>query len=424
MSKKDHFIDVAEELAKRDIKGARDTTALNSGQGRFMPGARLFLASAVGVSVLLGGVMLYKVYQTKSNPQADAPPTATVRNSLPALKIEKETAPLSPETSSSPPPLPPISEVSPTETLSRESITTESKDPSPEELLRTRRLSSNFIAEEASSSQAQASTPQEGPHQDGSPREGPGGELHQKMQPLRLNAALAGQLGDRHYLLTQGSMIDCVLETRMITTQPGMTACYVTRDIYSANGRVVLLDRGSKVIGHYQGDITQGQARIFVLWSRIETPRGIIINVDSPGTGSLGEAGIGGEVDTHFWERFGSAILLSLIDDASNAATQYMAGSPSQNQTTQVNLSSTTSTTQNMAAEALKNSINIPPTLYKNQGERLSIFVARDLDFKSVYTLRLSSFGGVAHRDSSSVTYKNTLLRLTTRAPTQILEMP
>ena len=127
-----------------------------------------------------------------------------------------------------------------------------------------------------------------------------GGELQQKMQPLRLEAAMAGKLGDRHYLLTQGSMVDCVLETRMITTQPGMTACYVTRDIYSANGRVVLLDRGSKVIGHYQGGITQGQARIFVLWSRIETPKGVIINLDSPGTGSLGEGGVGGYVDTHF----------------------------------------------------------------------------------------------------------------------------
>jgi type IV secretion system protein VirB10 len=207
------------------------------------------------------------------------------------------------------------------------------------------------------------------------------------MQPLRLEAAMAGQLGDRHYLLTQGSMIDCVLETRMITTQPGMTSCYVTRDIYSANGRVVLLDRGSKVIGHYQGGITQGQARIFVLWSRVETPRGIIINLDSPGTGTLGEGGVGGYVDTHFWERFGGAILLSLIDDLSNVAAQRMADSNSKNNN-QFNFSSTTNNAQTMAAEALKNSINIPPTLYKNQGERVSIFVARDLDFRSVYELK------------------------------------
>lgn len=376
MSKKEHPIDVAAELAKRDqIKGARDAAALNNGQGSFMPGTRFFLMGIVGISVILGGVMLYKVYTSKRNPQTEAaPPTATVRNILPALNAGKEVTPQPSETES----LPPAAAVAEVPT---EYTNTASKEPSPQELLRARRLSSNLVEGGANSATAQVSA-----HTDGS--SSGSGELHQKMQPLRLNPAVAGQLGDRHYLLTQGSMIDCVLETRMITTQPGMTACYVTRDIYSANGRVVLLDRGSKVIGHYQGGITQGQARIFVLWSRIETPRGVIINVDSPGTGPLGEAGLGGEIDTHFWERFGGAILLSLIDDASNAATQYMAGSPSQGQT-QVNMSSTANTTQSMAAEALKNSINIPPTLYKNQGERISIFVARDLDFKSVYDLQL-----------------------------------
>jgi type IV secretion system protein VirB10 len=256
---------------------------------------------------------------------------------------------------------------------------TDSKEPTPEELLRQRRLSANLIDGEGN-----RPPPDQVPASSAN-SQGQGGELQQKMQPFRLDAAMAGKLGDRHYLLTQGSMIDCVLETRMITTQPGMTTCYVTRNIYSANGRVVLLDRGSKVIGHYQGGITQGQARIFVLWSRIETPKGIIINLDSPGTGTLGEGGVGGYVDAHFWERFGGAMLLSLVDDFASGMTQRMANSSNKSQTT---FSSTTNNAQSMAAEALKNSINIPPTLYKNQGERISIFVARDLDFRSVYELQ------------------------------------
>ena len=99
----------------------------------------------------------------------------------------------------------------------------------------------------------------------------------------------------------------------------------------------------------------------------------------------MGEGGVGGCVDTHFWERFGGAILLSLVDNFSDVATQRMANSNNKSQT---NFSSTTNNAQTMAAEALKNSINIPPTLYKNQGERISIFVARDLDFRSVYDLQ------------------------------------
>jgi type IV secretion system protein VirB10 len=378
MTKDQDYIDVSEELTKRDqqrlLAGERDTTALNSSQGRFMPGSKTFLALLLGISGLFGGVMVYKAYQTKNASQADAPPTAAVRNTLPALTIINNETPSNAPEDSPPPTAPPPP---PAEVIK----TSDSKEPSPEELLRQRRLSANLIDGEGSRPPSDQASASSAPSQS----QGQGGELQQKMQPLRLEASMAGKLGDRHYLLTQGSMIDCVLETRMITTQPGMTACYTTRDIYSANGRVVLLDRGSKVIGHYQGGITQGQARIFVLWSRIETPKGIIINLDSPGTGSLGEGGVGGYVDTHFWERFGGAMLLSLIDDFSQGVTQRMANADNKSQT---NFSSTTNNAQSMAAEALKNSINIPPTLYKNQGERISIFVARDLDFRSVYELK------------------------------------
>ena len=37
--------------------------------------------------------------------------------------------------------------------------------------------------------------------------------------------------------------------------------------------------------------------------------------------------------------------------------------------------------------EAMRQSGNIPPTLTKNQGERIGIFVARDVDFANVYKL-------------------------------------
>src|SRR5699024_6940468 len=149
-----------------------------------------------------------------------------------------------------------------------------------------------------------------------------GGELAEKLQPMRLSGSRAGQLRNRDLLITQGTQMDCVLETGLVTTQAGMTTCHLTRDIYSTSGRVVFLDRGSKVVGYYQGGITQGQARIFVQWSRIETPSGVVINLDSPGTGPLGEAGLGGWIDTHFWERFGGSIMLSMIGDLGDWASR------------------------------------------------------------------------------------------------------
>lgn len=191
----------------------------------------------------------------------------------------------------------------------------------------------------------------------------------------------ASMLPDRNFLLAKGAFIDCALQTRLDSTVPGMTACTITRDVYSDNGKVLLIERGSKVTGEYRANMKQGQKRIFVLWTRITTQNGVAINLDSPGTDALGGAGVPGYVDTHFWERFGGAIMLSLVDDVA----RYASNQSSDGQT--FNLGNTSDSAQNMAAEALKNTINIPPTLYVNQGDRVGIYVARDLDFGGVYEL-------------------------------------
>ena len=196
----------------------------------------------------------------------------------------------------------------------------------------------------------------------------------------------AGMLGDRNFVLAKGSFIDCALQTRLDSTVAGMTACVITRNIFSDNGKILLIERGSTVVGEYQSNIKQGQSRIYVLWSRIKTPNGVVINLDSPGTDALGGAGVPGYIDTHFWERFGGAILLSLIDDTAQFAVNESSGGNNNKEQT-INLGNTSQASQDMATEALKNTINIPPTLYKNQGENVGIYIARDLDFSSVYAV-------------------------------------
>ncbi|WP_375677044.1 type IV secretion system protein VirB10 [Bartonella sp. AP88XZML] len=211
------------------------------------------------------------------------------------------------------------------------------------------------------------------------------GVLFDNLQPVRLGQSHAMQLRNRDFLITQGTQIDCTLETKIITSQPGMTTCHLTRDIYSTSGRVVLLDRGSKVVGFYQSGIQQGQTRVFVQWLRIETPSGVVVNLDSPGTGPLGEAGIGGWVDRHFWERFGSAIMVSIIGDLGEWVRGKVGKSSKENKDNSQNKGAQNA--ESIAIDVLQNSINITPTLYKNQGERVNIFVARDLDFSDVYSL-------------------------------------
>ena len=194
--------------------------------------------------------------------------------------------------------------------------------------------------------------------------------------------ARASMLPNRNYLVTAGTLIPCILQTAMNSAQPGYTSCLIPRDVYSENGRVVLMEKGTKVLGEYHGGIQQGQNRLFVLWTRAVTPQGVRIDLASPGSDALGRAGIAGSVDTFFWARFGSALLLSLVDDAAYIAGQSVSGGSN-------NFNNTTRTPSEGAGIALQNSINIRPVLKKNQGEEVGIFVAKDFNFADVYNLEL-----------------------------------
>jgi len=204
------------------------------------------------------------------------------------------------------------------------------------------------------------------------------GELTEFLMPSATPAVSARVLPTQRLLLPKGAFIDCTLETAIDSTLPGMTTCITATDTFSADGKVVLLERGSKLVGETRGEVQQGSARVFVLWTEARTPTGVVIPLASPGTDELGRSGLAGQVDRHFWERFGAAILISIIDAAAESAIQSASST--------IIYSPTTS--QDVVAGVLKDTLGIPPTVVKNQGDRIQILVARDLDFRSVYELR------------------------------------
>jgi type IV secretion system protein VirB10 len=208
--------------------------------------------------------------------------------------------------------------------------------------------------------------------------EGGGGtELDQLRRGARIGEARAARLPDRNFLIVAGANIPCILQTAMDTSTAGYVTCVIPKDVYSDNGAVLLMEKGTRVLGEYHSGMHQGQKRLFVLWDRAVTPAGVAINVASPASDSLGRAGFDGEIDTHFWARFGGALLLSIVDDGIAAAAGGNNRYPNV-----VQLPSDASSI------ALQNSISIPPTLRKAQGSEVSIFVAQDLNFAGVYDLK------------------------------------
>jgi len=206
-----------------------------------------------------------------------------------------------------------------------------------------------------------------------------GDALETLLRPSVLNATRAQLLPMQRLLLPQGAFIDCTLETAVDSTLPGMTTCITATDTFGADGTVVLLERGTKLIGETRGEVRQGEARVFVAWTEARTPSGVVVQLDSPGTDALGRSGLEGKVNRHFWQRFGAAALVSAIDGVVQSQVQSSSRSGT------VVLDPTAS--QDVLTGILRSTVDIAPTIRVRNGARIQVLVARDVDFGPVYEL-------------------------------------
>ena len=213
--------------------------------------------------------------------------------------------------------------------------------------------------------------------------------LAARLQATRTDAAKARRLRDPDLTIIMGTIIPCTPQQPLNTQLEGFLSCVVPVEVRGTTGRVVLLDRGTRIVGQIKNGMRHGQNRAFVLWTRAETPDGVIIQLSSPGTDALGQNGLDVDVETNFWSRFGGSIMLSFIDAGLQAAAIGASGLVNQGgSSSNISFYQLQTGGRSAAATALNSSINIPPYGTRPQGEPAAIFVARDLDFSSVYALR------------------------------------
>lgn len=212
--------------------------------------------------------------------------------------------------------------------------------------------------------------------------------------------AAAASLGDRSAkarriqridaLIPEGTLIPGILETAIVGDLPGQIRAIVSDEVYSFDGRRVLIQTGTRLIGEYQSEIVRGQKRIFVVWSRMLRDDGVSVRLDSIGADSLGRSGLTGQVDNKFRERFGAAVLLSIV----GGGASYLTGYGSQAATgdgddaegaEEIARTTIAQTFSDMANQALGDSLRIPPAISVSQGERIFVFVRQDLDFSDMY---------------------------------------
>jgi type IV secretion system protein VirB10 len=366
-----------------EVRGERDETSVNR---RSSMQSRISNLLAIGLMSILGLGMLTWYYahaitrQSRARQSAQTMATNRAQGEMPLPSLGRIDPP-PPEFS---PPVPPTPTTLPeipldlSPTTSAAGVSGAPQPKTAEQLAMERQLSGavfstqGLIANPAVGMTAPAASPT-GPQEPG--------DLAALLRPATSAAVRAHVLPTQRLLLPKGAFIDCTLETAIDSTLPGMTTCIMATDAFGVDGRVVLLERGTKLIGETRGQVQQGSARVFVLWDEARTPTGVIVPLASPGADELGRSGLPGAVDNHFWQRFGAAMLVSIIDAGVEGAVQSTRGG---NGTVIVNPSAT----QGVLTEVLKGTINIPPTVTKQQGDRIQVLVARDLDFRSVYELR------------------------------------
>lgn len=181
-------------------------------------------------------------------------------------------------------------------------------------------------------------------------------------------AAWRGSLSSR---LTQGTVIPGVLETAISSEGPGAVRAVVAQNIYSTNGERLLVPRGSRLFGQHASNVQRGSERVGIIWTRLQRPDGVDAMIRSPGTDAIGIAGVDGIVKRHFWQRFGGALLFSLIDVAqgrsSNEDTAVLVNDGSR-----------------VGEEIIRQTVDIPPTVLVAQGKQINVLLARDIDFSGV----------------------------------------
>ena len=219
----------------------------------------------------------------------------------------------------------------------------------------------------------------------------PGG-LADRLKPTEMNGTKASELPNPDFLISQGRLIPCELQTAIDTTFPGLVRATIPTPVYSDTGNVILFDKGSKVVGTMEQAIINGLNRQFVLWTRITTPpmydrNGVpheyAIKLDSPAVDEVGATGLDGDVNTHLWKKLSGAVMLSVLSGAIQIGTSAV----QQPGTSNLNISQAGSGLNNLPSQLLSATINIPDVLHRNQGTTCAIFVARDLEV-ATYNLR------------------------------------
>ena len=187
--------------------------------------------------------------------------------------------------------------------------------------------------------------------------------------------------------LKSGTLLPCVLISGLNSDLPGNMIAQVSENVWdTATGRYLLIPRGSRLIGTYDNQVTYGQSRVLVMWSRLIFPDGSSLVLDNLfGADSSGYSGFKGRVNRHWGPIISSALMVSML----GAGVELAAPTNNYGRDTEDARSVLAENAATAVAEAMSQIIqreaNRQPTIKVLPGYRFMVFIQHDILFPRVW---------------------------------------
>ena len=158
----------------------------------------------------------------------------------------------------------------------------------------------------------------------------------------------------------------------------------VRENVYDyRTGKYILIPMGTKIVGKYDSSITYGQNRVLLIWQRLVFPNGSTLVLDNiQGVDLLGNAGLKGKTNNHFWKLMRSVLLSSAINMASGSLESFNVNIEARSRS-RVNIgtgaSDAAQNIRSIGERMVEKDLNRQPTIEIKRGKKFNIFVSKDI---------------------------------------------
>lgn len=178
------------------------------------------------------------------------------------------------------------------------------------------------------------------------------------------------------YIIQSGWVINAALAKGASSDLPGDLHAQVTQNIYdSPTGRFLLIPQGSMLEGKYNSQVSFGQTRMQVIWTRLILPNGTSISLGHlAGADGQGYSGLEDDVDEHWGSLFKAAVLSTVLSVGAEAGT-----SDNENNLAQAIRQGASQSINQAGEQIVSRNLNVQPTLTERFGLPVTVTVDQDL---------------------------------------------